>query len=350
MKKNLRRSIARILLLPVCLAALCAIGCAHAGSDAPADSEPVLLYVNGEPITQALFDTSVQSIVAAAPPHYDQTQIAEKMPTIRQRTRDQLILQKLIDQAITAEGIAPPEQEIDEQLQAEDQYLREARGLSLENFLKQTGRGMEDARAEIRRALAMRILIDRRLALQPPADEDAQQFYDQNKTRYTQHEAAQIHQLMTVFPSQKEVTDRDRLSAKHRIEALLERVSKGEDFATVASEGSEGPNAKGGGNLGWVVRQSSLPTEVLDAAFNTPVGELSPIVASPMGFHIIQVNERRPERIMPLDEIRDMVAEDIMETKRRAGALEVFENMRKEATITGPNGEPIPMEAPQLTE
>lgn len=80
-----------------------------------------------------------------------------------------------------------------------------------------------------------------------------------------------------------------------KINSLFERVSaKKENFQKVAEESSEGESAKNGGDLGWS-SESQLVPEISEKAFSMQVGEISPVVRSPLGFHIVKLEEKKTE-------------------------------------------------------
>lgn len=136
-----------------------------------------------------------------------------------------------------------------------------------------------------RRQLARPYLIDRELN-----DALMQEAYQR-----MQQEVRASHILLQVAP---EATPEDTLAVWKRIVALRERVMKGEDFAAVARGlgGSEDPSAtKNGGDLGYFTAlQMVYPFET--AAFNTPVGQVSQPVRTRFGYHIIKVVDKRPAR------------------------------------------------------
>jgi hypothetical protein len=86
----------------------------------------------------------------------------------------------------------------------------------------------------------------------------------------------------------------DTKEARAKIEGLLKRARAGEDFAALAREFSTDPGSKGeGGDLGWFGRGVMVkPFE--ETAFALKVGEVSEVIESPFGFHIIKLEERRP--------------------------------------------------------
>lgn len=137
--------------------------------------------------------------------------------------------------------------------------------------------------AGYRSQLARPYLIDRGLN-----DQLMQEAYDRKK-----EEIRASHILVQVAP---DASPEDTLAAWKRIEALRARVVGGEDFATVAKEkgGSDDPSAKtNGGDLGYFsVLQMVYPFE--NAAYKTPVGQVSQPVRTKFGYHIIKVTDRRP--------------------------------------------------------
>ena len=84
--------------------------------------------------------------------------------------------------------------------------------------------------------------------------------------------------------------DTSREEAK--INSLYERVAvKKEDFAKVAQEASEGESAKNGGDLGWSTENQLVP-EISEKAFSMKIGEISEVIKSPLGFHIVKLEEK----------------------------------------------------------
>lgn len=136
-----------------------------------------------------------------------------------------------------------------------------------------------------RKQLARPYLIDRELN-----DALIKEAYDRS-----QQEIRASHILLQVGP---EATPEDTLATWKRIVALRDRIVKGEDFAAVAKGlgGSEDPSAqKNGGDLGYFsALQMVYPFE--NAAYNTPVGEVSQPVRTRFGYHIIKVTNKRPAR------------------------------------------------------
>lgn len=98
------------------------------------------------------------------------------------------------------------------------------------------------------------------------------------------------------------------------LEGLRERIEKGEDFAQLAKAHSEDTSAGNGGDLGYLKRGELVP-EVEAAAFSLKPGEVSGIVSSSYGLHLLKVEEYRAADVDPLDEVSDGIMEKLTEEK-----------------------------------
>jgi parvulin-like peptidyl-prolyl isomerase len=112
-------------------------------------------------------------------------------------------------------------------------------------------------------------------------------------------------------------------------EALLERIRSGEDFAELARENSEGPSAHRGGDLGFFPRGGVDP-DFEKAAFSLEPGEVSDIVRSRFGFHIIKMEERRTRT---LDDVRDRLKETMEEARRSTRQREFMAEVEERANV-----------------
>ncbi|MGB7479316.1 MAG: SurA N-terminal domain-containing protein [Burkholderiaceae bacterium] len=149
------------------------------------------------------------------------------------------------------------------------------------------------------------------LAAQTPvSDDDIKSYYEQNKQRYTTEEQRRAsHILITVS---KDASAKDKEAAKAKAEALLAEVRKDPAaFAKVAKENSQDPgSAEQGGDLGYFGRQAMVkPFE--DAVFQLKEGEISGLVPTEFGYHIIKLTGIKPGSVKPLAEVKDEIAAEI---------------------------------------
>lgn len=146
------------------------------------------------------------------------------------------------------------------------------------------------------------------------ADDDVVSFYEENKTsRFTQpHEVSARHILIKFDAG---ATEEQKAEARAEIAAVQKRLADGEDFAAVATEVSEDAGtAPKGGDLGFFGKGRMVPP-FEEAAFALEPGQTSDIVESPFGFHIIQVEEVREERVKDLDEVREEIVTELQEAR-----------------------------------
>lgn len=93
--------------------------------------------------------------------------------------------------------------------------------------------------------------------------------------------------------------------AETKVKATIERIKKGEDFATLAKELTEDPSGKqDGGDLGYFTKDQMVP-EFADVAFKLDKGQISDPVKTQFGWHVIKVEEKRIKTFPPFEELKD---------------------------------------------
>ncbi|RMF22486.1 MAG: hypothetical protein D6760_07370 [Deltaproteobacteria bacterium] len=152
-------------------------------------------------------------------------------------------------------------------------------------------------------------------------DEDIEEYYYLNaETEFaTSERVGARHILKKVAPDADEEA---RKAARAAIEAAAKRIADGEDFAAVAREVSDDSTAAEGGDLGMFERGKMVrPFE--EAAFALEEGQVSDIVETPFGFHIIQVYKHEPGGQRPLEEVRDQIAAKLAKEKAAEAAFDL---------------------------
>jgi hypothetical protein len=102
------------------------------------------------------------------------------------------------------------------------------------------------------------------------------------------------------------VNEMDFSDQQTKIKSLYDRVAgKKEDFSAVAKEASEGQSAENGGDLGWSTKDQ-LIDEIAEKAYSLKVGEISPVIESPLGFHVLKLEERKTDNGNDLVHLRQI--------------------------------------------
>ena len=162
-------------------------------------------------------------------------------------------------------------------------------------------------------------------------EERIEQAYEERKDQYTQKERIRVSQiLMLVPPNAGPEKDGE---AKAKAEEVLQRAQKGQDFSELAKELSEGPTASRGGDLGYFSRGRMVP-EFEEVAFSLKnKGDISEVVRTKFGYHIIKMVDRQPEKQLSLEEVRDRIIRQLDSQQRREIRQTLAQDLRKEAQV-----------------
>src|SRR5579863_8587748 len=133
------------------------------------------------------------------------------------------------------------------------------------------------------------------------SDTQVQSFYNSHKDQFCTKERVKARHILVSILN-KPAAEVPKLKAK--AEDLLKQIKAGADFAKMAQENSDDKsNASKGGDLGWVMRGQMVP-EFEKATFALKTNQISDVVTTNYGFHIVQVLEKEDAHLRPLDEVR----------------------------------------------
>lgn len=136
------------------------------------------------------------------------------------------------------------------------------------------------------------------------SEEEARQYYDGHRDEFRREEQVRARHILVRV--EEDAGDAAKAEARGRAEEALARIKAGADFAAVAAETSEDSSAARGGDLGLFRRGLMVP-EFEAAAFALEPGEVSDLVETQFGFHIIKVEEKIPAGTPPFDEVRPQI-------------------------------------------
>jgi peptidyl-prolyl cis-trans isomerase C len=289
----------------------------------PAQLPDVLARVNGEPVKKTDFDRLILNIELSNGP----------IPPAR---RDQ-VLRTMLDQLITytamsqqakTENIVVSEAEIDERIK---QMQRGTSDVEFQRALEARQMTSEQLRSDARVQLTIERLLEAHVgAAAVTTDAEARAFYDKNPDKFKQDDKVRAsHILLKVDPKAPETT---RQQTRGRIDALLKRARSGEDFAVLAAKHSQDGTARQGGDLGYFARPEMVPA-FSQAAFALKPGEISDIVATEYGFHIIKVTDRKPAATVPYEQASEQIVEFLTRQKKQERAGQFVDEVKKRARI-----------------
>jgi peptidyl-prolyl cis-trans isomerase C len=284
----------------------------HASASESKSPDGKAAIVNSTVITQADLDREVgvfQQRLMSQGKVLNESQLLET----KKRVLEGLINVELLFQEAQMQGTKVSDEAINKQLgnvksrfPNEDEFKKSLNKMNLTESL---------LISHIKRALIVQQFIDEKYAQNVTVSEkETRAYYDANPSAFKQPEQVKAsHILIKVGPQANETQKAD---ARKRMEQVQQRVKKGEDFASLAKEVSEGPSGARGGDLGYFRRgQMMKPFE--EAAFALKPGEVSDIVETSFGYHLIKLFDKKPEGTIAYEKINDKIQTYLKQKKVR---------------------------------
>jgi len=176
-----------------------------------------------------------------------------------------------------------------------------------------------------KRKIAYALIDTTRLANQTQvSQQDLESYYNQHREEYRVPEQVQVSHILVKTPTagpDGKVDQKAVDAAKAKAESLLKQLKAGANFADLAKKNSDDPgSAKNGGSLGPIQRGRTVP-EFEKVAFSLPKGQLSDLVKTTYGFHIIRVDDKQQAHTKSLDEVKTQI-EPLIRQQKAARAAE----------------------------
>jgi peptidyl-prolyl cis-trans isomerase D len=170
------------------------------------------------------------------------------------------------------------------------------------------------------------------------SQDDLQAYYNQHRDQYRVAEQVKVSHILIKTPlpgSDGKVDEKGVAEAQHRAEDLLKQLKSGANFEDLARKNSEDPgSAKQGGSLGWIGKGRTVP-EFEKAAFSLPKGQISDLVKSSYGFHIIRVDDKQDAHMKTLDEVKAEIEPLLKQQKAQQLAQKQAEDLLQAAKAQG---------------
>ncbi len=271
-------------------AALCAVslfGCQNGSKTSGSQPESkkegqVLAEVNGGTITTGDFNRELKNL-----PEY--LKAMAETPQGRKEMLDTMVIRELILQQAAKDGI-------DKSPEIEEKLKDLKKRLIVEAFLKK------------------KVEADTQVS-----DADLKKFYEQNKDKFKTGD--QIKASHILVKTEKEAKD------------ILAQIKAGGNFEALAKKYSVDSSAAKGGDLGWFGKGSMVPV-FEKAALGLKEGQVSDVVKSDFGYHIIKLTGKRAAGVRPFEEVKEQIKAALMPSKQQEIFQKIKEELKKDAKIT----------------
>ena len=169
------------------------------------------------------------------------------------------------------------------------------------------------------------------------SDQQVRKYYEDNIERFKVPEQVRLSHISIDTSGIDPNSDADQAKAKLRSQAqrLLDQIRAGADFDELAKAAVPG---RKGGDLGFRDREAPLPEEFKQAAFALNVGEVSDIVQTEYGFHIIKATDRVAASVKEFKQVRHEILEELTYQEKQKLAMEYIESLKAAAEIIYPPG------------
>ncbi len=318
--------------------------------------DKVIVKVNNENILKSEYDKIFNATMAQfkqITPLEEQT--PEKEKELKERILEQLIIDKLLIQEAKKQKIKVNRREIEEGINMVKSRFPSDEAFKME--LRKENLTEKQFEERITNQLMQLKLIEEQVKkkVPQPTETEAKEVYDkiiavinssnqisaknlnddikllsQLVSRYFDEQVRVRHILIR---SNKNDTKEEKAKAKKTIEDIRKKVVAGEDFSELAKKYSEDPGSKErGGDLGFITRGDTVP-EFEKAAFALKEGEVSPVITTEYGYHIIRLIERKQKRSPNFDDIKQDLLQYVYTKNSEKYYEQYIENLKKQSVI-----------------
>ncbi|MBN2111915.1 peptidylprolyl isomerase [Candidatus Woesearchaeota archaeon] len=244
-----------------------------------------------------------------------------------------MIVEKLLLQEADKMGITVTDEEVDVYTQA----LLDAYGITEENLtksLEEAGSNMEELKEQFRDRLIITQLLNETIFSEIEVSEDEiNNYYEENIAQFTTPEMVRASHIL--------------VNTSEEAESIRNKALEGVDFGELAKEYSVCPSSANEGDLGWFTRGDMIK-EFEDAAFALKLNQISGIVETQYGFHIIKVTGKAQSSVQPFEEVKSGIEQTLLNQKQTLGVELFTQQLRANSeieifmrSVKEPEGTPI---------
>ncbi|KAB0666171.1 peptidylprolyl isomerase [Oryzomonas japonica] len=254
---------------------------------------------------------------------------ADEQKELDTRVVDQLVSAELLYQAGSKLEIKDLDKQVDAKIvQSKGRFASEAEFAKAIQAIDMTEK---ELREYTRRDLIISNFVTSTIAPKIAiSEEESKKFYDQNMDKFRQEERVRASHILCGIDTKASAEEKKK--AREKAEKLRKELAKGADFATLAKENSSCPSSKQGGDLGFFGKGQMVPP-FEQAAFALKPGEISDVVETQFGYHIIKQTEKTKAETVPFSTVRPRIEDYLKNQKINAAVGDFLTELRKTAKV-----------------
>ncbi len=291
--------------------------------------DKVVAVVNDEVITQSEVDRLLYPIYLQYKNIYKtEEELYERLDDSRLEILNQLINDRLILCEAKKLEIEVGAKEIDDEIEEVKKGLHQ-KGMELEDLLRQQNLTPGDLRQRYKEQIMIQKVIDSEIRAKVDVQpSEVSNYYSAHVDEFTEPEQVAVYSILIRLKSK-----RTPLESRQLADDIHEMLLGGSDFKEFATNYSEGPYRKEGGDLGYVKR-GTLLKEIENVIFFLKTGEISDVIETPIGYHIFKVYDRIDEKVLPFEEARQKVLQTLYQKKAEKRFKLWVEKLKSNAYIS----------------
>lgn len=290
----------------------------------------IVAVVNEDIITLSELDSAFEPYLKKIEETYKGPDKSKVLAEGRLNMLNRLIDNRLIEQRAKKAGVFVKDEEVMDTIKG----LLRGRSIPLEELIKtleREGSSLENYQKDMKDQMIRMRLLRREIKTKIlVSDEEIGEYYLKHRAEYEGKEAVRVKQILIIVP--QDASHKVKAKLKADADVIRKRLKDGDPFDLLAVQFSQGPSAATGGDIGYMEKGAMLP-EVDAAVFRLQKGEISDVISSQIGLHIVMVLDKRGAGIKSMDVVRNEIKTKLEEDKMDKKYDEWISELRKKAHI-----------------
>ena len=280
-------------------------------ADAATIRDRIVAVVNSEIITLSELEDEVSEVKQQARQRFSGTELDQRLRQIDYMGLNRMIERKLQLQIAKKRGLKVTDEEVKDAVAR----LRRVGESPNEDDPKEMGMIKDQL-------ITMRLVNQQIRSGLLVTDDEGQRFYQQHKDRFMLPPEIRISQILIALGPRSEL-----LAVREKAQQVFALLKKGERFEEMAARYSDGPEGRRGGSLGYIKPGEMLP-QIQTAIERLDKGTVTEPIASPIGMHIIRVDDRKPPEFRPFEEVKEDIKNVIFQLKSEEAYLDWIKDQK----------------------
>lgn len=316
-------------------------GCSMVQKTPEAIRKTVVAKVGDQKITLGEVDDKLQAVIAQIKESYgnDYEKNADAVKALKDQRKtaiDQMVEQKVLLKKSEELKVKPSDDELNKAVDTQiETYKTEFGGEDkLVAALPTYGLTMDSLKEMVKQNEIMNKVVDQVTKDISVSEDDVKEYYEKNKDTFTDHAGATVSHILAKFNDKNTTpTAEEDAKAKAKATEIKAELDKGGNFETLAKEKSEDTgSATSGGSLGHIDYTSTqFVKEFMDGFKDLNEGQVSGLVKSQYGYHIIKVKDvHKDDKVEPLETVKEDIAKQLLQEKQNKAYKDKMEEWKKD--------------------